>query len=449
MQTQIQCPRCQNPFVTEVFQIIDVGLQPELKQLLLSGALNVASCSNCGAATQIASPLLFHDPEHELFMVYVPMELNLNQQDRQQLIGKLVQEAMSQLPAEQQRAYMLQPQEILSLQTFMEKVLETEGITKEMLERQRQQMELLQTLVAADKDVVDSLLVERADEIDETFFAMLQSSITMMEQNQQEQESLKLINLRARLLRETEVGRRIEKQQQALHAFRREVKENQEQVTPQLLLKHILLNLNDEAVTAGLMSVGQAALNYEFFTRLTEEIEKREKAGEADVAQKLTDIRQQLLDAQEKMRQESQRLLNNATQVIDSIMAAEDKEAAIQQNGGKIDETFMYVLSMKIAEAEQDGRQAEAIALRDIQTLILDKIDAQAPPEIRQINRWLRIESEEELRQEIEQNKESLTPDMLRVIDMILVELEEANEQALAQRLQRVRQIASSLAVSP
>ena len=52
MQTQLTCPACQTPFMGEVFQIVDVGLQPEMKQMLLTGALNVVQCPACGTATR-------------------------------------------------------------------------------------------------------------------------------------------------------------------------------------------------------------------------------------------------------------------------------------------------------------------------------------------------------------------------------------------------------------
>ncbi len=53
MITQITCPNCGTPYSAEVHQIIDVGRQPELKQMLLSGQLNVAVCPSCGAGGQL------------------------------------------------------------------------------------------------------------------------------------------------------------------------------------------------------------------------------------------------------------------------------------------------------------------------------------------------------------------------------------------------------------
>ena len=84
MQTQITCPSCGTPFAAEVHQIIDVGRQPELKQMLLSGQLNVAVCPSCGTGGQLATAMLYHDPAHELFMIYVPQEMQLDQMQQQQ-----------------------------------------------------------------------------------------------------------------------------------------------------------------------------------------------------------------------------------------------------------------------------------------------------------------------------------------------------------------------------
>ena len=212
MYTQITCPQCGTPYTAEIHQVVDSKRTPQLKQQLLNGQLNVAVCPQCGAGGQMATLMLFHDPDHEMFMIHVPQELNLNQMQREQMIGQLTKQVMDEMPPEDRRAYMFQPQIMLNWQTFMEKVLETEGITPEMIARQKKQSELLQTLMRADKDVQDVLLQERANEIDETFFAMLQQFVDMASQLQDNQQMVKLTNLRARLMTETAVGQRMEQQ---------------------------------------------------------------------------------------------------------------------------------------------------------------------------------------------------------------------------------------------
>jgi hypothetical protein len=441
MQAQITCPQCQSRFAAEIYQIIDVGLNPDLKQMLLNGYLNVAVCPNCRTATQVSAPLLYHDPEHELFMVHVPMELNLNQIERERLIGQLVKQTVDSLPPEQRRGYMLQPQTVLSMQSFMEKVLETEGITPEMIARQRKQGELLQTMATADKEVVDILLKERYDEIDETFFSMLKASITAAEQSNQEAQALRLINLQARLMRETDIGRRLEEQQKAIHAFRQDVKKAGDQLSPKLLLQHLLANLDDDVVTSGLLSMGQQALTYEFFSLLSEEIDKKSQAGDRATAEKMTELRQELLDMQEALRQQSQQMLAHANETLQTILAAPDKEAAVRQQMEKIDDAFMYLLSASIAKADEEGQSVHALALRNVQSLIMNEVEQQAPPEIQLMNQIIRAESEEEQQQILSQHPEMASPQFLQMIAMVIGEVEAAGENALLERLRQVQRL--------
>ncbi len=130
---------------------------------------------------------------------------------------------------------MLQPVTMLTMQSFLERVLETEGITKEMIARQQKQAELLNTLITADADVVDYLLKERANEIDEVFFAMLRQYVEAASQMDESKQLVPLINLQAKLMTETDIGRRLEKQQIALHGLNRSAKEA-DGLTPAILL---------------------------------------------------------------------------------------------------------------------------------------------------------------------------------------------------------------------
>ena len=440
MRTQIQCPQCGTNYVAEIHQVIDANQNPELKQELLSGRLNLAVCPNCGAGGQVSTVLVFHDPDHELFMVHVPPELNLNQLQREQIIGQLSQQVMNNTPPEQRRAYLFQPQMMLNMQTFMEKVLETEGITPEMIAWQRQQAELLQTLARADKDVVDHLLKERLGEIDETFFAMLQSYIDAASQMNDDRQLLPLINLRARLMTETPAGRRLEKRQVALHKFNQDARK-QGELTPELLLKHVLANQEDEDIVNNLVLAGQRALSYQFFQLLTDAIEAQEKGGNQAAAQRLSAIRSNLLQLYDSLQQQSQQMLETATNTLQSILSAPDKEAAIQENLERIDDAFMYVLSARMAEAEEEGRTAEAQALSELYDLILQQAEGGLPPEIQLLNQLVRVETKAEQEQLIEENEELVSPELLLLLDRVLEQAQDTGQKELNGRLQSVKSL--------
>ncbi|HCB50474.1 MAG: hypothetical protein AMJ56_06245 [Anaerolineae bacterium SG8_19] len=445
MQTQITCPVCQTKFVGEVHQIVDVGQDPELKEMFLGGYLNVVQCPSCGSVTQVGTPLLYHDPEHELFLVHVPMEMNLSHEEQQQLIGQLVRRAMDSLPPEQRRGYMLQPQTVISMQTLVEKVLETEGITPEMVAKQRAQADLLQELLLADKEMVENLINERADQIDAGFFALLRALMESAEQAGQEDQMMKLVNLQALLFRKTEYGQKLERQQQALHAFTREAKQAGG-LTPRLLLKHVLANRDDEAVVESLVMAGQQAFNYEFFVLLSERIEKRQKSG-ID-ANELLDLREYLLQLQQEMEQKSREIMAEAQKILSQLLSAEDKQTAIKANMGNFDDVFMLVLSASIAQAENRGDMSRLADLREIQNGIVQVIEQQSPPQVRLINQLLRAESDEEMRQLLDENTELVQPELMELVGAISAQADEKDDQELKSRLGRLETVIANRLVT-
>jgi hypothetical protein len=438
MHTQITCPNCQTPYTAEIHQVIDSDETPQLKQRLLAGQLNVAVCPNCGAGGQMMTPLLFHDAQHEMFIIFMPQELNMGQMEREQLIGQMARQVMDSMPQEKRRAYMLQPQTMLTMQSFMEKVLETEGVTREMIQRQQKQLELLQTLAKADKDVADHLIKQRMSEIDETFFAMLQQYIDAAAQMQDNKQLIPLTNLRAKLMTETKVGQEMERQQIALHALNREAKA-QDGLSPELLLKHLSKHLDDENIQMALVRAGQGALNYHFFQHLTEEIEAKEKAGEKTAVQQLIAMRQRLLKIYDEMQAQSKRLLDEADKTLQALLAAEDKPAAIQAHMNEIDDAFMYLLSMRIAQADQEKRADEVHALNEIHQLILKEAENQYPPEILLLNELMESTTPDEQEKVLDEHQELLSAELIEVVDAVMKQFESAGQDDVNGRLRNIK----------
>lgn len=438
MYTQITCPQCGTPYSAEVHQVVDTKHTPQLKQQLLNGQLNVAVCPNCGAGGQMATMMAFHDADYEMFMVYVPQELNLNQMQREQMIGQLTKQVMDDLPPEERRAYMFQPQIMLNWQTFMEKVLETEGITPEMIARQKRQSELLETMIRADKDVQDVLIKERASEIDETFFAMLQQFVDMASQMQDNKQMVKLTNLRARLMTETAVGQRMEQQQMALHKLSREAKK-QGGLTPAMLVSHIVANQAQPHVVDALVMAGQGALQYEFFSLLTAEIEKAEKGGDKAAVSRLSDLRADLLKLYEGMQQQSRNMMEAALSTLNTIMAAPDKNQALAENAQHIDDAFMAVLVAKMQEADEKNDLAQFQALNEIHNLIYSQMERTLPPHVQLLNQLVRSDSPEEQAQLLTENEDFVSDELIQLIDQVMEQAGEQGQDELNGRLQSVK----------
>ncbi|MFO7678493.1 MAG: CpXC domain-containing protein [Chloroflexota bacterium] len=438
MQTQITCPNCRTLYAAEVFQLIDVGQQPEIKEYVLSGELNLAVCPKCGAAGQISSPLVYHDPAHELFMTFVPPEMNMDHFQREQLIGGMVRQVMDATPQEKRKAYMLQPQTILTYQTFMEKILETEGITKEMIERQRKQSELLGKLANADKDVRDYLIGENMALLDEGFFAMLQQIIDMSARMNDSEQMVKLTNLRAKLMMDTPAGKEIEKRQIALHAFNREAKA-QGGVSAELLLKHILRNEQDDAIVDALVMTGQGGLRYEFFRQMSEEVERREQAGDLAAAQRLIDIRARLVQVHDEIREQSNRMLAQAAETLELILQAPDMKTAVAENFERLDDAFMYFLISRINQAAEMGNQEQVATLQGVQELIMMQAESSVPPEIRLLNELLEADADEARNAILDENPQMVAVEILQVLDAVQQQVEQQGEADVLERIQAVK----------
>lgn len=437
MRTQITCPNCGTPYTADIYQVVDAAREPQLKEMLLTGQLNVAVCPNCGAGGRIATPLLYHDPAHDLFMVHVPQELNLDQVRREELIGRLAQQVMNSTPPEKRRGYMLNPQMMLTMQGFLEKVLETEGITPDMIARQQKQVDLLRTLSTASPDVVDYLVKERANEIDETFFSILRQQIDAVSQSGDPNRVVPLLNLQAKLMTETPAGRELERRQMALHALNRDAKK-EGGVTPKLLLKHILLNKDDMGVVNIMVISAQPAMNYEFFSLLTAEVDKAEKAKDTATAKQLATLRDSLLQVQEEVQNAEKQVLQSAKDTLDEILAAPNTEEAMMQNMGRIDDAFLHVLQARMAYAEQTGRQDELDKLDRIQAFLVQQVQGDAPIELQFLNELMMADTAEKQQRLLEDNADLITPDLLAVVDALQKQSQAEGRGELADRLNQL-----------
>src|SRR4030042_4515834 len=172
-KTRVNCPNCRQPMMADIDQLFDVGLDPAAKQKVLSGQFNIASCPNCGFRGMIATPLVYHDPNKELILTYFPPELGLPINEQERINGPLITRATNSLPPEKRKAYLLQPQAMLTMQTMLERILGADGITKDMIQAQQERMNLLQRLMNAPDSTIDEVAVKEDALIDNDFFTLL------------------------------------------------------------------------------------------------------------------------------------------------------------------------------------------------------------------------------------------------------------------------------------
>jgi hypothetical protein len=71
---EFSCPACKHPNDVEVWSAIDVKEDPELKDLLMGGELNMAECESCHEVFYAERFLLYHDRDRELMAFVYPLE---------------------------------------------------------------------------------------------------------------------------------------------------------------------------------------------------------------------------------------------------------------------------------------------------------------------------------------------------------------------------------------
>lgn len=254
------------------------------------------------------------------------------------------------------------------------------------------------------------------------------------------QQLVPLINLQAKLMTETEMGRRLERQQIALHGLNRSAKDA-DGLTPAVLLEHILKNQEDPELVRILAQAGLQAMTYEFFTGLTNEIERQVVAGNAEAVDRLSNIRSELLQIQEDVQAQTRQVLGEAQETLNSILASDDMKETLNANINKIDDAFMYVLAGEIGRAEETNQQDRLEQLEALRDLLVAEAESQTPPEVRLLNDLVRAESEDEMRQLVDDNRDLLSPDLVAVVDALQDQAGTSGQQELVERLSGVKSL--------
>lgn len=111
------CPACGHKQIAEFYQAINVKLNPELKERLFMGELNMFVCEECGKKAVVDLVFLYHDMDKRFCVQYCPVALVVQQSDKLSEMytvdGRLSVPANIQLPETAQ--YMYEPHIVLSL----------------------------------------------------------------------------------------------------------------------------------------------------------------------------------------------------------------------------------------------------------------------------------------------------------------------------------------------
>ena len=437
----VTCPSCGNRFVSPVLTTIDAGVDPEAKTLFLSGQINVAACPQCGHAGMLSTPLVYHDPDKELLFTYVPAELGLPETEQQRIIGDLTNHVMSSLPPEQRKGYLLRPRSFLGIEGLREAVLEADGITPDMIEAQRAKANLLERLLRTPSEESRRTIVKENEELlDYEFFQILMLNIELAQANAQEEAGSQLLDLRRQLLEWTAFGREVASREDA-------IRELGPEVTREGLLEKLVeaFRAGDDAKAETMIALGRPAIDYVFYQQLTARIEAEDKAGNSAEADRLKALRETVLDVTAQLDDDLQRATEQASKLLQEILASEDLEESARAHLDQIDELTLNALALSLQAAQQAGRADEAQRLQQLGDVLVKLIQESQPPEIQFINSLLTSDYPDGTQSLLEDNRPQLNERMLELMQLVEDDLTQSGRVELAQRLADIRTQAASL----
>lgn len=423
-KTQTTCPRCRQPVIADVEQIFDLHSDPTAKQKLLSNAVNMIHCPSCGFQGMIATPLVYHDPEKELLLTYFPQELNIPVTDQEKQIGPLINRVLNSLPNEMKKAYLFQPQSMLTYQTLIEKILEKDGITKEMIENQQKRLNLLQRILSAQSNDRLNLIKQEEDLIDTAFFSLFSRILQSTIEQKDEKSSKDLLEIQELLFKNTKVGKEVYIQAKETEAAIKSLQEaGKDGLTREKLLELVIHSPNDTQLGI-LVGLTRSGMDYSFFQLLTEKIEAASSAEK----KQLTDLREKLLSLTNEIDKKIQAEYQQAKQLLETILSSTNIAESAEKSASKMDDLFVQVLENELALARKNA-DLERISKLEQVMIIVEKAN-EPPAEIKLLQELLSTQNEDELQKKLQEHSEEITSEFAEIINTVISQPETKKQDA-------------------
>ncbi|WP_322792931.1 CpXC domain-containing protein [Bellilinea sp.] len=435
---QTQCPRCKAPVVTEIEQLFDLNVNPQAKQRLLSGQVNVIHCPACGYEGMLGTPIVYHDPEKELLLTFVPSELGLPANEQEKLIGPLLNQVMNKLPPEKRKAYLLRPQTMFTFQTLIERVLEADGITRQMIDEQQKRLNLLQRILSTPQAESRLEIIKQEEAlIDASMFSLLTRLIESALAQGDERGARVLAAIQKELLDNTTIGQEIKNQseeaQQAVQMLQEAAKEG---FTRQKLLDLVIQTAESDVKLSTIVSMTRNGMDYTFFQMLAERIEQASDEEKT----RLENLRQKLLDFTRKVDEQIQLQLEDSRKLLNQILAAENVETATQEHLGELDAYFVEVLQQELNAARSNGDLDRIAKLQQVNG-VLEQASA-PPPELALIEQLLEAPSYDERMKLLQEKSEMVTPEFVQMLSALIAQSEEQQPPEVVTALKEIYRIA-------
>jgi hypothetical protein len=422
--------------VADVEQVFDLGTDPSSKARLLAGASNIARCPHCGFQGNIGTPIIYHDPQKELLLTFVPPELGLPVQEQERTIGPLINQIVNNLPQEKRKGYLLRPQAMLTMQTMIERILEADGITKEMIQAQQQRMSLISRLLEASSEDVRLEIVKQDEKlIDADFFTLLRRVAAMSLSNGDQETAHRLSDVQKVVMENTTFGQELLEQTREVETALQSLKAHGDQLTREKLLELVIQAPTDTRVNA-LVSFARPVMDYTFFGLLTERIERSTGAEH----EQLLKLREHLLDMTREIDQQLAERAQRSRALLNAILNEKNVTQATEQALQAVDEFFIQALGDELDATRKKGDLERIAKLGEIEEVL--KKASTPPPEVAFIEDLMDSADEETIKTKLEAHRQEITPQFIETLTALAGQISSEDNPELFQRFQKVYQLA-------
>ncbi|MBP1692188.1 MAG: hypothetical protein H6Q37_71 [Chloroflexi bacterium] len=432
----INCPNCRRPITADIEQLFDVNVDPSAKQRLLSGATNQIQCPLCGYRGIYPTILVYHDPGKELLLTFAPPEMGLPRNEQERITGSLINQVINNLPMEKRKGYLFSPQAAFTLQGMFERILEADGITREMIQAQQQRLNLIQRLLSASTSEIRAELAKQEDAlIDATFFSLLRRLMESAALSGDKAAAQELDQLEQDILPHTTFGRELQAQTQDVEAAVKDLQAAGKELTREKLLDLVVHGPNENYQRA-MVSLARGGMDYQFFQLLSERIDR----ARGDGRDRLIELREKLLAWTQQIDKQIEEHSKEVRQLVTAILESDDIPEAMEQSLPYIDEFFVQELNRSMQEARSKG-DLEKIGKFQKMVEVLQKA-SQPAAGVSLIEELLDVPEDENQkeawREILAEHSEEVNPDFINAVANITAQVQDSDDQQMAVRLKEL-----------
>jgi uncharacterized protein YjgD (DUF1641 family) len=321
------------------------------------------------------------------------------------------------------------------MQGLVERILEADGITKEMIQAQQERLNLIQRLLTVSDESLETVVEEEDELIDAQFFGLLHRLIEASVMGGDRAAAEQLNHLQQVLLPITTYGREVQAQSQEVEQAVKDLQDLGKELDREKLLDLVSKAPNDTRLST-YVSFTRPLMDYTFFQMLSDRIDRARGDGRT----RLGELREKLLEMTNQLDQQIQARAQAARQLIEQILQSGDIANATAQSLPAVDEFFLQELNQMQESAREQGDLDRLGKLQKILDVV--KQASESPPEIALLEELLEAPDDQALRQSLEEHQDEITPEFLNALANIVGQVEESDDKQLAERIKNINRMA-------